>query len=361
MPRPKGSKNKPKEQVPEYVPIPQATKEPTPNYEFREGDKVLTNIDGVKDTPYAKMTSDLIKFKFNTSNSSMVAETTADNCFKLFENNLNTSQADIGCVKGSYNSEKLGKEGSLVDDSDAKENRFRGGTSKDIINAMNGKFNAISFLKKREEIKKKFSKLAELEAAINRKRSRVMSEHDGELDFDRLYELNPFHSTRFSNDAVSRIINVNVDFTFSAGVDSDKINEFGATVWAVINLLENSGIQCNVNLVNAFDHITYTRDDGKPNPRRIKIISNIKRAGDYIDTMDIARCFTSNYFRRVVFTTVVSICEMIGCNTSWGLGYPEYFDSNLKNSKGEINFKIGQMIDFNLNQDELINFIKEAL
>jgi hypothetical protein len=351
MPRPKGSKNKPK-QVPETTPVkPNSQPEKTPDFEFRNGDYVTSNIEEFKlDHTYTKLVSDALKVKCNRTNSTMVVNTDVDSSFRLFQYNYNNELS----FEDNY---WLGKNGRLMR---PDEEGFQGGSAEDIIDSMNGKFNHKEFLKKRDQMKKTFSKLQELEATITRKRNRNMSEHDGELDFDRLYERNPFHSTKYSNNGIARTMDINVDFSFSAAVKNYEINEFGVTVWSIINILENSGIQCNVNLINTYSGLHSYNNKGY-SPRSVKIITNIKKAGDYIDTMDIARCFTSNYYRRVGFTIAASLCAAAEVPPSWGLGSSYYYKSKIENKKGELNFKIEQMSNFKLNQDELIKFIKEAL
>jgi hypothetical protein len=55
------------------------------------------------------------------------------------------------------------------------------------------------------------------------------------------------------------------------------------------------------------------------------------------------------------------MAEGIGCDVAYGLGTPYSFSSKHENHKGELNFKIEQMRDYELNQEELIKYIQEAL
>jgi hypothetical protein len=238
---------------------------------------------------------------------------------------------------------------------------FCGGTVQDIQDSANGKFDTSLFLEEKAKLQKQIgSSLECLEAELTRKRTRFMSEHDGELDFDRLYEREPFHNTRITNNGITRVLDVNVMFHFSAGVSSRHINEYGAMTWAIIDILEKAGIRCNVYLNTNVTSLA-SKDGNYIDLTRYKV--RIKGAEEYIDTMDIARHFTSNYFRRVMFNTFCISHESLGHEMQHGLGYPEHWDKKRDSAKekGVLNLQISQMNDFKLDTESLVKYIRESL
>jgi hypothetical protein len=334
-------------------PVPQLQKKLTPDFEFEADDKVLNNFDLFEDTPFGNKVAPVMQAKLNVDNKSVVVTNHAQDLMKLYR-----EQGDnpLSSKYGNDNIDPESEDGLYS----TSRSKFCGGTKQEIYDSIDGKFDQDRFIKKRDQVRKKFSKLQELESLITRKRVRYMSEHDGELDHDRMWELNPFHATRFSNNGVARTIDVNVEMCLSAGVNPEAISEYGSTVWAVIDMLENAGIQCNVNIATTLRGLGVNKDP-KPRIDSYRFLTTIKKAGEYIDTMDIARCFTSNFYRRVIFASWNMFCEASGRQTSYGFGYPYEYGSKNQNKKGVLNFKIEQMSNFNLNQDELIKYIKEAL
>jgi hypothetical protein len=327
MARPKGSKNKPKTEA-------------TPDFKI-ELPKVewLPEANDNKQMKHAKAHN--IKIVTNTQELVEV-ELTGQDSLASFVNG-----------KGIVNNAHDGHNGS--------GSGFEGGTVKDIENAMNGKFDTSLFLKKKEELQKTLGNSLEfLEAELARKRVRVMSEHDGELDFDRLYEREPFFNTRVTNTGIARVIDVNVMFHFSGGVSASSINEYGAMTWAIVDILEKAGIRCNVVLNTNCTSLAKSKGDyiGKT---RFKV--KIKSAEEYIDTMDIARHFTSNYFRRVMFHTMCVAHESLGHEMHYALGYPESYDKKRDSTKqkGVLNLQITQMQDFKLDTESLVKYIREAV
>lgn len=238
------------------------------------------------------------------------------------------------------------------------ESSWRGGTKKEILNSENGEFDIKPFLDQKEKLQKSVgSQLEFLEAELLRKRTRFLSEHDGELDFDRLYERAPFYSTKFTNNGVARIMDINVDFTFSAGVDQKAITEYGTMAWAITDILEKAGIRCNI-----FVNTVCTGQSHGELPINDYITKiKIKSTEEYIDTLDIARHFTSNYYRRVIFSNWGMANEAMGREVSYGFGSVKHWDRKSTAEKGVLNLAISQMKDFKLDSKKLIEYIKKAV
>jgi hypothetical protein len=337
MARPIGSKNKPKTTDSASVKTPVKSAVQVSNVKTKldllTGDSEL--LKPVKDSN--------IKITYDKTTKVLLSETSGQDSFKLFDD-MKESNPKYEEFKRFY------KEGH--DD-------FLGGSYQEIKDSANGKFPIEEFLKTRDKIKKTLGNLDFLEAELSRKRSRFMSEHDGEMDFDRLYEREPFHNTKILNNGITRVMDINVAFCFSAGVNARQINEYGALCWSVIDILEKSGIRCNVNLVHNATNIS----KGAETVNLYSTIIKIKSCEDYIDTNDIARHFVTNYYRRVIFAHEVAISEALGRTINYGLGSPLNHDKERQSSKqkGVINLDITQTQDFKLDNQKLVEYIRNAL
>lgn len=272
--------------------------------------------------------------------------------------NLTTELSGQASFKLFREGEKVLEHGQMLECYADHDSHWRGGTKKDILNSENGEFNIRPFLDQKEKLQKAVgSQLEFLEAELLRKRTRFLSEHDGELDFDRLYERAPFYSTKFTNNGVARIMDINIDFTFSAGVDEKAITEYGTMAWAITDILEKAGIRCNI-FVNTLC-TGQSHGDLPINDYATKI--KIKSTEEYIDTLDIARHFTSNYYRRVIFTTWGMANEALGREVAYGFGSVKNWDRKSSAEKGVLNLAISQMKDFKLDSKKLIEYIKKAV
>lgn len=345
MGRPKGSKNKEK---PAGVPVPAPA---TPKASASSDDVVIN-----RDIRLSNKANELLE-SYNVSvrqektkhKSDIIFDLSAQAAFDIITNTSKSTFSD------STNREY---EETLKSDHDSG---FRGGTQREVVDAGHGKFDKKAFEKKRDEMKKEFSKLDFLEQEIARKRSRVMSEYDGELDFDRLYERAPFYATRVSNNGSARTINLTIDFSFSAGVDADKINKYGATCWSIVDLLERSGIQCNVIIQNKVQRLASKGGQSKVEaPTNWIFNTTVKGANEYIDTVDIARCFNTNFYRRAMFHAWVVGCDALGFQANYGLGSVEQMRSSHA-SKGEIYLSAEQLMYKDINMNQIETFIREAL
>jgi hypothetical protein len=235
------------------------------------------------------------------------------------------------------------------------ESGFTGSTVKQICDAAEGKFDQAPFLEARDRISKEIGALETVESMIARKRKRNLNEHDGEMDFDRLYDINYFNNTRIENSGSARTVDINVSFGINCGVTPAQINEYGCTVWAVIDLLERSGIQCNVTL------FWQTNGElGTSGINQFRLESILKRAGEYVDPMDLARCFTSGFYRRVNFNAQCLISDAIGTDAQNSLGCLEQKRSSA--DRGVINFDPELLQGWNgIDMSKVASFVKTAV
>lgn len=213
---------------------------------------------------------------------------------------------------------------------------FTGGTKEEVYKAIGGDFNQEPFLKARQDIGDQMQEMAISKLFAARKRRRHFSEHDGELDFDRQWELRPFHSTKHDNSGFLKSIDVDVQMGFNCGVEAKAIAKYGAICWSVIDLLERSGISCNVKVVVDSAGSSYHWIDGNEKKPVFKTNTQeilVKRSDQYVDTMDIARCFTPWFFRSVMFVGQVMMDDACGLITNSGLGSSHPKDSSAEPGK----------------------------
>lgn len=198
-----------------------------------------------------------------------------------------------------------------------------GWSKKETIDAGKGKFDMAPFLRQREKLAKLRTKLQEEIRPVGRVRRRCLSEHDGEWSMERQWEITPFNATRRETGGYLPTLAVDIDFSFSAGVDSDKIAEFGAFCWAVIDSLETAGITTELAVQNT-GHLSSYGMKGDLEGTNNGLLTNVsvKAAGEYIDTMTLARCFTPGFLRRGIFLAKYAAGDALGASLDSSLSTP---------------------------------------
>lgn len=225
---------------------------------------------------------------------------------------------------------------------------FSGGKWEDVMNVknMDDFKKALSDFQKNRLEEKIIAKLD-----YSPKRKRKMSEHDGDYDIDKRWEITPFHSSKMERLPIS-VIDMNVDMTISAGMDAESINKYGTMVWSVIQLIETFGVQVNVNIIMEVNNLSTC---GKS----AKMVLNVKRAGQYVSPISLATCFTSVFYRRAMFTADLLVCEAFNVQACSSLGQCKY-PSEKKNiwfDKGAIYTRPGAMFKATEIEECLIKMI----
>lgn len=155
-------------------------------------------------------------------------------------------------------------------------------------------------------------------------KKRVRSEHDGEWDFDRRFDITPF-SKRENSSIKRKSITLNVELSFSCRIDVQTINEYGAFVVNFINFLEKSGVTVAVNFtrtgVGAANGFSSYVD-------RTELV--VKTADEYVSKEDLMRCFNSIYFRRIGFAEIILAAESVNADACAWLGSPFAFGKNFE-------------------------------
>ena len=229
---------------------------------------------------------------------------------------------------------------------------FLGSTVAETERACNGEFETKTFRDAQEKIKG-LIKVQELETLSAKKRSRVFSEYDGEVDFDRQWELKPFANTRAETGGVQRTLEINVDFSFNCSVTAKSIARYGAIAWAIADLVERAGIQVTINAVATVNNLIIE------DRATLTSIINVKRAGDYTDVLALARCFTPWFYRRITWSTWVTVAEARGETASRNLGNPQSQRSGA--TLGVLNIGTEAVDGYDADLTRLAKFLRQAV
>ena len=213
-----------------------------------------------------------------------------------------------GTFAVKYNKECFEKYTSNIDKSHTS---FAGGTWEDVTSLKN----MDNFKKTLAEFQKnKLEEKVKARIDFSPKRKRSLSEHDGDWDFDKQWDIKPFSNSRKEMLPIN-VVDINVDMSISAGMSAEAINSYGALVWSVIQIIESIGIQANIYVINEGKGISDKSDD------RIQLC--IKKAGEYISPISLATCFQSVFFRRAIFTGIVLAADHYNEEVYCSLGSPK--------------------------------------
>lgn len=157
-------------------------------------------------------------------------------------------------------------------------------------------------------------KILGIEGTVQNKRKRTLSEHDGEYDHDRRWDVAPFQATQRIQS--NKRIEVEVDFSFNAWTSQQQIQEYGIVAFNVVKALEVKGFQVDVSIVcnsaNAYfkSGVPYTLAERHW----------VKRANEYQNAATFCRFFTPYFFRRCMFWEMSMAGKDLGLTVSSGLG-----------------------------------------
>ena len=255
---------------------------------------------------------------------------------------------DSALREAAKNADKLHR---YVDDSSSN---FAGITPKELENHASGMgIDLKAFQEAKEKLKDFSSALQTNFAPIASSRKRRFSEHDGEYSYDRRNEIEPFQACVKEKSGVLNTLVLNVDFNFSAFHDAAKITKFGAFCFAIFSKLEEAGISCEVNLRQSINGLCTS---GKVKDKKTDFYIRVKEAGSYVEESEIARCFTSGFYRRACFAFWTACAENNDSEVCSGLGFVQALPDETQ--AGSITLSFGNQTD---NQEKLIAGILAAI
>lgn len=212
--------------------------------------------------------------------------------------------------------------GEILDNSKAS---WQGCTYQEFVDMGNGQMDMGPFNRARANLKEFAAKVQEELAPVGRIRKRRMSEHDGEWIPERQWEMQQFAATYKENGGILPTLQVDVDFSFSAMVDAAQIAKYGAFCWAIVDALEGAGI--TVGLALRVGVQLDLRGGSIPKKGSNTLFNfEIKKPGEYMDAMSMARCFTPGFFRRGCFSAFFGVGTVTGGRVGYGIGSP-YIES----------------------------------
>lgn len=208
---------------------------------------------------------------------------------------------------------------------------FSGGTVSMLERDLAGGIDMAPFKAQKEKLARSGlqEKLQTKIANVVPRRRRAMSEHDGEWDFGRRWDLKPFAATQKALSS-GRIVDVICHFAVNCKAKAHDINSYGAMAWAISDLIETCGVATRIVCSYSVRGV----DSEKQVNSQIEI--EIKKAGQYIAPNMVAAAFQANFFRRAVFGLLTLSCDLQNQGVSYGLGWPNEDFPRLKYSDGKL-------------------------
>jgi len=214
-------------------------------------------------------------------------------------------------LQDSPNSKKFCKELYEGDDN------FKGGTFEDL-NKSNTDLSKVRGYEKKISKSEVMKKMVEQQQEIS-KRKRVRSPYDGEYDLDKKWEAEPFIK-REKRKVPTKIIPIKIHAGFSWMIDADQIDEFGSFIAAITNSFENTGALVQIY---AF-YIVRGLTQGSSGVDWFEV--QVKEADEYLPLQSLTKVFSSNWFRRGIFTLYVAGSEFRKGHVCSSLGSVYSFD-----------------------------------
>ncbi len=169
-----------------------------------------------------------------------------------------------------------------------------------------------------------------LASSLVNKRSRTLSEHDGDWSIERQWDLKPFSSTKRLKVPTPHV-RIVADFCLSGGINSSDIDAYGAFVWSIAQILEDNGTSVSIELRNIAEHYGFVTD--------LTIV--LKQSGTYISPQALAQGFRSVYYRRAIFALEIKGASLFNQPIDSGLGTPRRHGQDCEYANGTLSFKIG--------------------
>lgn len=183
------------------------------------------------------------------------------------------------------------------------------------------------------------------------KRRRVLSEHDGDWNFDRQWDISPFNST--ARLPVSQpFVAIRADFSINSGYKSYQINEYGALCWAVSQILEERGINTTIDVVKHVSNITSNM------PWQVRDTISVKTSREYVSPQALANVFRSNYYRRAILGLTIQAADLVNQKVSYGLGQSNPPNSVADYQNGVLTLSIGALTQPTALIDALTKILK---
>lgn len=210
---------------------------------------------------------------------------------------------------------------------DDARKKFSGGTYGDLLQEQSGRIDMRIFQQERRKLESSdlMKKIRASTEHLVPKRTRFMSEHDGEWDFGRRFEITPFSTSRRKL-VPGRTIEVCCNFSINCAAGSREIDRYGAMAWAIADVIEKAGIMTRITW--------WMKAQNLASGLNAKVVLELKKPGEYVTPSLLASAFKSNFYRRVGFGLYVACAELASKAAYSSLGYPSQEDYAIKFDQG---------------------------
>lgn len=234
--------------------------------------------------------------------------------------------------------------------------QFAGGTYDDLFK--------LPDMREYERFKNELAKSKLMQRVVNKnnlvnRRRRSFSEHEGEWSLDRRWEIKPFSNAK-RIPTPARFIDIYCYFNIHAGVGQEEITRYGIALWSINNVLETAGIGTRIFYVQQGRRVA--DPDYGSNKRMdtfIKIL--LKEPSKYISPIALAKCLTANFYRRVMFSTMISAVDFADADHADHLGEPIWEKKVMEFKNGELHIYPDAMNSGNSNMEKAILDIIEKV
>lgn len=261
----------------------------------------------------------------------------------LKKNDLKKLMLDNGYCKDDYNQWEY----TVVD----HDKEFCGGSYAILKGDLNGNADMEPFKRAYEELMESdiLRKLMAETALMKPRRRRRMSEHDGEWDYDKRWELKPFQKCYRERSGTKRITLLAL-FTIRGHTSASTITKYGAFIWALAKIIEDAGVLVEV--------VYRQSATGTGGGTRIKSDIVVKRTDEYVPPQILAACFTPNFYRRLGFGMRVLTVPYKNESTCYVGGSVES-NGHIKFKNGVLEVQFGgQNKSFDVIEAELLKILK---
>lgn len=252
----------------------------------------------------------------------------------------------------NYKTDDLYKDGNLhhmeqfVDNKEGNDG-FAGGKFKDLLDIPDiQKYNKILDELKKNDVVRHLM----LEDRHVSRRIRRFSSVEGDLDLSRINSDNMFASSIRKRKPV-KATQIIVDFTISAHVSAEHIDNYATMVWAICRILELQGIPTAIQIIAKSTGLISSGES-------CAFVMTVKGYDQYVSPGALASVMRSIFFRKAIFSSWVNIAAQEGKIANSNLGYANpIINEPYKIEPG----KIITTYKLYLSKDEFFKKLKEAL
>lgn len=149
-----------------------------------------------------------------------------------------------------------------------------------------------------------------------KRRKRRFSEHDGDWDQDRQWEIQPFAATYKSPQAV-KCIEIEAELSAAGIVSAERIDEYAGYIVALVELVERQGVSVDLKLTMPSRNTCPGKAD------RVRYKMQVKKPGEYLTTQDLKAVFSTNWMRRYGFSMLALAADIQDVAMNFGFGNPD--------------------------------------